>query len=376
MILSLLTGRILRSHVTQPAPRLLPRLLLVTLFAAFLSGCAKREDSQAKPESETAGEGVNTELQGKIDIDGSSTVFPITEAAASRFRKLYPNVNINVGVSGTGGGFKRFTRGETDISDASRPIDVAEFEAAAKSDVKAIELPIAYDGLTVVVHPENDWVDQLTIDEIKKIYASGDASSPAPKMWSEIRAGFPERAIEPFAPGTDSGTFDYFREVTVGSKNSLRSDMSTSEDDNVLVTGVAGSPGSIGFFGAAYYEENKTKVRAVPIVNPETGKAVLPSADTIKSGEYSPMSRPVFIYINAKSIARPEVKLFVNYFLTNAAEISSAVGYQPIPEELYKQGLANFQGRKTGTHYLTAEGEKRSGALVEVFQEPNRREAP
>lgn len=344
---------------------------MVCIVAVLLGGCAERGDGQG---SFNLGEGPNLELQGKIDIDGSSTVFPITEAAASRFRKLFPNVNINVGVSGTGGGFKRFTRGETDISDASRPIDASEFTAAALAGVQAIELPIAYDGLTVAVHPENDWVDHLTIEEITKIYASGDRDSPAPRLWSDIRASFPERAIEPFAPGTDSGTFDYFREVTVGSKNSLRSDMSTSEDDNVLVTGVAGSSGAIGFFGAAYYEENKTKIRAVPIVNPETGKAVLPSADSIQSGDYSPLSRPVFIYINAKSVARPEVKLFVNYFLTNAAEISSAVGYQPIPAELYQQGLANFIGRKAGTHYLTAAGEKRSGALVDVFQDQNRQE--
>jgi len=366
-------GRCLRQDRTRPVIGSFRGLSFIGFLAAALTGCANREDSQGGGQSDAT---VNTELQGKIDIDGSSTVFPITEAAASRFRKLYPNVNINVGVSGTGGGFKRFTRGETDISDASRPIDANEFAAADRSGVKLIELPIAYDGLTVVVHPENDWVDQLTIDEIRKIYASGDDKSPAPKLWSEVRAGFPERAIEPFAPGTDSGTFDYFREVTVGSKNSLRSDMSTSEDDNVLVTGVAGSTGAIGFFGAAYYEENKTKIRAVPIVNPETGKAVLPSADTIQSGEYSPMSRPVFIYINAKSIARPEVKLFVNYFLTNAAEISTAVGYQPIPAELYQRGLANFTGRKTGTYYLTPEGEKRSGALVDVFQEQNLQETP
>jgi len=362
--------------VSLPIDRSLRRnriLFALVVGALLIAGCAERDDGFGGFDG--AG-GANMELQGKIDIDGSSTVFPITEAAASRFRKLFPNVNINVGVSGTGGGFKRFTRGETDISDASRPIDANEFSAAVKAGVRAIELPIAYDGLTIAVHPKNDWVDHLTIDEIRKIYASGDEKSPAPKLWSEVRAGFPERSIEPFAPGTDSGTFDYFREVTVGSKSSLRSDMSTSEDDNVLVTGVAGSPGSIGFFGAAYYEENKSKIRAIPIVNPETGKAVLPSADTIQSGEYSPMSRPVFIYINAKSVARPEVKLFVNYFLTNAAEIATAVGYQPIPASLYQHGLANFVGRKAGTHYLTPEGEKRSGPLVEVFQEQNLRETP
>jgi len=366
---------------TSPASRwtqarVHPLVWVAIIPALVLVGCAKRDAETGNGSAAVSGKGPNLELQGKIDIDGSSTVFPITEAAASQFRKLYPNVNINVGVSGTGGGFKRFTKGETDISDASRPIDVNEFTAASQGGVQAIELPVAYDGLTIVVHPQNDWVDHLTIEELKKIYAAGDDQSPAPKSWSEVRAGFPDRAIEVFAPGTDSGTFDYFREVVVGSKNSLRSDMSTSEDDNVLVTGVAGSAGSIGFFGAAYYEENRERIRSVPVVNPETQKPVLPTAETIKAGDYSPLSRPVFIYVNTKSISRPEVKLFVDYYLSEGAAIASAVGYQPIPSELYELGRANLRERKAGTHYLTAEGEKRSGSLVDIFQEQNRREAP
>jgi len=369
-----ITATIAVSRWTQV--RLIYLILIAALPSLIMVGCAKRDTETGKVAAETGSAAPNLELQGKIDIDGSSTVFPITEAAASQFRKLYPNVNINVGVSGTGGGFKRFTKGETDISDASRPIDGNEFAAATQGGVQAIELPVAYDGLTIVVHPQNDWVDHLTIDEIKKIYAAGDGQSPAPKSWSEVRAGFPDRPIEIFAPGTDSGTFDYFREVVVGSKNSLRSDMSTSEDDNVLVTGVAGSAGSIGFFGAAYYEENRQRIRAVPVVNPDTQKPVLPTADAIQSGEYSPLSRPVFIYVNSKSVSRPEVKLFVDYYLSEGAAIASAVGYQPIPSELYEMGRANLRSRKSGTHYLTAEGEKRKGSLVDIFQEQNRREAP
>jgi phosphate transport system substrate-binding protein len=359
----------------QLAQKLICAFSTVGLMVAMALpiGCAKDPKKEAADSARSSS--VNEELRGKIDIDGSSTVFPITEAAASQFRKRFPNVNINVGVSGTGGGFKRFTRGETDISDASRPIDRNEFAGAIQSGVKMIELPIAYDGLTIVVHPANDWVDQLTVEEIKKIYSAGIDGASAPKRWSEIRTGFPDSPIEPFAPGTDSGTFDYFREVIIGKGNSLRGDMSTSEDDNVLVTGVAGSAGSIGFFGAAYYEENKTRVRAVPVVNPETGVAVMPSSETIQSGEYAPLSRPVFIYVKADSISRPEIKLFVDYYLQNAAELVKSVGYQPLPAEIYQMGQANFRGRKSGTHYLTAEGEKRAGGLVEVFSDENRQEA-
>jgi phosphate transport system substrate-binding protein len=327
------------------------------------------ENTETAPENasaEAAPQG-NTELQGKVSIDGSSTVFPISEAAASQFQKLYPNVSVNVGVSGTGGGFKRFVKGEIDISDASRPIDAAEVKAAKENDVTFVELPIAYDGLTIVVHPSNDWVDQLTVDEIKKIYLADNAV----KMWSEVRAGWPEKPLQVFSPGTDSGTFDYFKEVVAGKEGSLRSDMSTSEDDNVLVTGVSGSPSAIGFFGAAYYEENKDKVKAIPVVNPETQKAVFPDSKTIESGEYAPFSRPLFIYVTSKAAARPEIKRFVSFYLENASAMAKQVGYVPLPEAVLKTAAENFKGRKTGTHYVTAEGEKRSGAVTEVFQAAN-----
>lgn len=348
--------------------RVVLMLTAACAIAGLTAGCAP-----APLPSEEAGlrpRWPNPELQGKINIDGSSTVFPITEAAASQFRQRYPNVSVNVGVSGTGGGFKRFTRGEIDIADASRPIDAQEFASTVQAGIAAIELPIAYDGLTVVVHNDNDWVDQLTIAEIHSIYAAGKAA----KSWAEVRAGFPDRPVQPFAPGTDSGTFEYFREVVIGPKESLRSDMSTSEDDNVLVTGVSGSAGSIGFFGAAYFEENRHRVRAVPIVDPQTGRAVYPSRETIESGEYAPLSRPLFIYVAKRSAGRPEVKRFVEFFLEQGPDLASAAGYVALPPEIYQAGLSNFRNRRTGTHYLTAEGEKRAGAVMDVFQAHNLRE--
>jgi len=309
----------------------------------------------------------NLQLQGKITIDGSSTVFPISEAAASQFQKQYPNVSVNVGVSGTGGGFKRFVKGEIDISDASRPIDAAEVEAAKANKVAFIELPIAYDGLTIVVHPSNKWVDQLTVDEIKKIYLADGAV----KTWAEVRSGWPDKPIKVFSPGTDSGTFDYFKEVVAGKTGSLRSDMSTSEDDNVLVTGVAGTPESIGFFGAAYYEENKDKVKAVPVVNPATKQAVTATAATIESGDYAPFSRPLFIYVKNASIARPEIKRFVAFYLENASAMATKVGYVPLPPAVLTTAASNFKSRRAGTHYLKADGTKRSGPVTEVFQAAN-----
>jgi phosphate transport system substrate-binding protein len=310
----------------------------------------------------------NTGLLGKIEIDGSSTVYPISEAAAAGFNKQYPKVQVNVGVSGTGGGFKRFTTGEIDISDASRPIKDAEFAAAKADGVQFYELPIAYDGLTLVVHKTNKWVDHLTVDEVKKIFTTEGGA----KTWSQVRSGWPQSEIKIFAPGTDSGTFDYFKEVAVGSgSGSLRSDMSTSEDDNVLVTGVSGSPTAIGFFGVAYYEENQDKLKSVPIVNPESGEAVLPTPETIQNGTYSPFSRPLFIYVNAKSFQRPEVSRFVAYYLQNAGKLASGTGYVPLPSSVYAEAVQRCRTRGTGTHYLTETMEKRSGPVTSVYQVEN-----
>ncbi len=310
----------------------------------------------------------NSGLLGKVAIDGSSTVYPISEAAASDFQKQYPQVKVSVGVSGTGGGFKRFTIGDTDISDASRPIKDSEFKAARDSGITFFELPVAYDGLTLVTRKSNTWLNQLTMDEIKKIFLADSAA----KTWADVRNGWPKEQIRIFAPGTDSGTFDYLKEVVVGkSGTSIRSDMSTSEDDNVIVTGVSGTPNAIGFFGVAYYEANKDKLKSIAIVNPTTGEAVLPTPSTIENGTYAPFSRPLFIYVNSASFKRPEVRKFVGYYLQNAPRMARTTGYVALPPSIYKEAMMRCRKGKTGTHYLTPEWEKRSGPLTGIYQEGN-----
>ncbi len=270
-------------------------LLAICAFplVAALVGC-----QPASPEAATtsSGEKVNTALQGTVKINGSSTVEPISSAVAEAFSEKYPKVSVTVGRTGTGGGFDAFARNELDISNASRPVKPDELEKIKAAGIEFIELPIAYDGLTLVVPHDNTWMDQLTMDEIKKIFVA-----PGAKTWNEVRDGWPSEEIKVFAPGTDSGTFDYFLEVVAGKGGSLRADMSASEDDNVLVNGVAGTKSSIGFFGVAYYEANKEKLKAVPVVNPQSKEAVLPTAETIEKGTYAPFSRPLFIYVKKDS---------------------------------------------------------------------------
>lgn len=333
---------------------------------SILSGCGPTGDSSgAAGQSESVE--VNTEIKGEVKVDGSSTVYPISEAVISEFGQRYPNINVPLGQSGTGSGFKRFIKGETEISDASRPIKFEEFQALKEADIPFVELPVAYDGLTIVVHKSNEWVNQLTIDELKKIFTvSGGA-----KKWSDVRDGWPDRVISIFAPGTASGTFDYFKEVVAGDEGQLRNDMSTSEDDNVLVTGVAGSPDAIGFFGVAYFEENREKLKAVPIVNPESGEAISPTSESIESGAYAPFSRPLFIYVAANTLGRPDVKLLVKYYLDNAPELAGETGYVALPGEVYESAEKAVRERRTGTHYWTADGEKRTGPVTEVYQPSN-----
>ena len=309
---------------------------------------------------------IKTELTGAIEIDGSSTVAPISTEAAVMFGEEYPNVKIPVGVSGTGGGFKRFTKGDTDISNASRPIKDKEFAACKKNGVEFIEIPIAYDGLTIAVNKNNTWVKKMTVEQLEKIFLAGSAA----KTWDQVDPSWPKKEIKIFAPGTDSGTFDYFKEVVAGKKGSIRADMSVSEDDNNLVQGIANTETAIGFFGAAYYFENTDKLTAVPIVNPN-GKAVPPSSETIGNGTYAPFSRPLFIYINSKAASRPEVKRFVKHYLDNAADIAETVGYVGLPENIYADAHVHFKKRMTGTHYWTKDGAKRHGALAEIYKTSN-----
>jgi phosphate transport system substrate-binding protein len=300
-----------------------------------------------------------------IDIDGSSTVFPISEGVATGFRDVDNGVEVTVGQSGTGGGFKRFGQGETDISDASRPIRPDEFEACKKNGVEFIELPVAFDGLTFVVHPSNDWCKELTIDHLRKMFLADQAA----KKWKDVDDAWPDEEIKIYAPGTDSGTFDYFKEVVAGKeKKNIRGDMSTSEDDHVLVTGVAGTPNSIGFFGIAYYLENKEKLKAVPVVNPATKKAVEPSPETIRDNSYAPFSRPLFIYVNRASLEKPHVDKFVTYYLESCDKVSAEVGYVPLAKTVTDRARQVLKDRTLGTCYIDAKGAARQGPIEEVYQ--------
>lgn len=303
-----------------------------------------------------------SKLKGAIKIDGSSTVYPITEAVAEEFNKVAGKVRVTVGISGTGGGFKRFAAGEIDISDASRPIKKAETETAAKSKVEFVELPIAYDGLTIVVHPKNTWCTTLTVEEVTKIYSA----SGGIKTWKDINPAWPDKAIKVYSPGTDSGTFDYFKEVTVGKDGSIRSDISVSEDDNVLVRGVTGDENSIGFFGCAYYFENKDKLKSVAI---NGGKGpVSPTTESIENGTYAPFSRPLFIYVNKASAEKPEMAAFVSFYLENAPELVAEVGYVRLPESISAKVATNWAKRRLGTQFTNAAGETVTGPLAQVYE--------
>ena len=300
-------------------------------------------------------------LKGAVSIDGSSTVYPITEAVAEEFRSEAPNVRVTVGISGTGGGFKRFVIGETDISDASRPIKDKEFNAAIENGIEFVEIPVSYDGLSIVINKENTWAKDITVEEIRKIYLEKHAA----KTWKDVRADWPDVEIKAFGAGTDSGTYDYFHEV-LGKKESIRPDMSTSEDDNVLVTGVAGNKGAIGFFGCAYYFENIDKLGVLAVVNDE-GKAVKPAATTVEDGSYNPFSRPLFIYVNVDSADRPEVDAFVDFYLENAAELADEVGYVRLPSTVYDTARQRYENRVTGSCYWDDKMQPVKGPVTTVY---------
>jgi phosphate transport system substrate-binding protein len=282
-----------------------------------------------------------------VKIDGSSTVFPVTEAVAEDFQKAKKQaIKVTVGISGTGGGFKKFCRGETDVSNASRPILKAEMAECSKTGIEYIELPVAFDALTVVVNPKNAFIKQLTVAELKKIWEPG-AQGKLTK-WSQVNAAWPDTPMKLFGPGADSGTFDYFTEAVVGKSKSSRGDFTASEDDNVLVQGVSRDVNSLGYFGYAYYVENKDKLKAVPIVN-DKGQAVLPSLDAVIAGTYTPLARPIFIYVSTKSLARPEVKEFVQYYMTHGAKLAKEVKYVPLPAKAYTVSWEHVVKGKKGT---------------------------
>ena len=284
---------------------------------------------------------ITSSLAGDIRIDGSSTVFPVSEAIAEEFQAVHPGVRVTVAFSGTGGGFKKFCAGETDANDASRPIKDEEAVGCAGAGVTPVELAVATDGLSVVVSPENDWIDCLTVDELKRIWDQGSTV----ERWSDVRAGWPAEEIALFGPGADSGTFDYFTEEINGEAKRSRSDYTQSEDDNALVQGIAGDRNALGYFGYAYFVENEDKVKAVPI---DGGSGcVAPTEATINEGTYTPLSRPLFIYPSAESLARPEVKAFFDFYLETVGDIVGEVGYVPLHDaalEASKQALMDAGG--------------------------------
>jgi phosphate transport system substrate-binding protein len=287
-----------------------------------------------------------------ITADGSSTVFPVTEAFAEEFQKINRDLRVTVGRSGTGGGFEKFCRGETDISNASRPISASEVTACGKTGIDFIEVPVGYDGLAVLVHPKNTWVDHLTVAELKKIWEP--AAQGKIMRWSQIRPGWPDREIRLFGPGVDSGTFDYFTEVISGKAKASRGDYTSSEDDNVLVQGISGDENALGYFGYAYYEENRDKLKLIPIDDGKEDNGagpVSPNPDTVSGGTYRPLSRPIFIYFKTKALERSEVQKFAEFLATDTGKLVREVGYVPLTEGEYGQVRARLQGRKTGSMY-------------------------
>lgn len=317
--------------------------IAVAYAPLFLAGCAGGD-----------GDGPTT-----VRVDGSSTVFPITEAVAEEFQKENPTIRVTVGISGTGGGFKKFSAGETDLNDASRPIKAQEVSMASENGIEFIELPVAFDGISVLVNPGNDFVDSLTVEELRKIWQPGSTVN----KWNDIRANWEDRALNLYGPGTDSGTFDYFTEAINGKSQACRADFTASEDDNVLVQGIAGDPNALGFFGFAYYGENRSRLKAVPI---DGGKGpVAPSEQSINDGSYEPLSRPIFIYVSKKASERPDVASFVKFYIENAPTLVSEVGYVPLPDRVYQLALARFEKRTTGS--LFASGHRVGMSLEDLL---------
>ena len=287
-----------------------------------------------------------------IRIDGSSTVFPIAEAVAEEFQRATPGARVTVGISGTGGGFQKFCRGETDISNASRPIKASEIAACAEAGIEYVELPVAYDGIAIVVNPANTWTDEITTDELKTMWEP--AAQSATTQWSQIRPGWPDREIHLFGPGVDSGTFDYFTQAIVGEESASRGDFTSSEDDNVLVQGIAGDELALGYFGYAYYEENRERLKLVGVrASTANGdaEAILPSPDTVRDGRYTPLSRPIFVYVRVEATERPEVRQLMTFWLQEGVELVREVGYVPLSEDEYEMTRRRLADRRAGTMF-------------------------
>lgn len=314
------------------------------LAAAFvLTGCGP------KPAADGAAAGAAPAAPESqvIQLDGSSTVFPISEAIAEEFQMANRNLRVTVGVAGTGGGMKKFCRGEIDIANASRPIQKVEMDACAAAGVSYFELPVAYDALTVVVNPANTWVQSITIDELRRIWEPSAQGSVT--RWNQINPAWPDAPLNLYGAGADSGTFDYFTEVVMGEAKSSRGDYTASEDDNVLVQGVANDVNALGYFGFAFYVDNKDKIRSLAIAKDAVSTAVAPSVESVIDGSYMPLARPMFIYVNQKSYARPEVKQFLDFYFTNVGRLASEVNYVALPPEAYTIVKRHLDEGRVGT---------------------------
>ncbi|MGE0360638.1 MAG: PstS family phosphate ABC transporter substrate-binding protein [Vicinamibacterales bacterium] len=334
--------------------RIVTALVLPVVGALVLAGCGGGQP--------TGGGG--TGAAAVVTLDGSSTVFPVSEAVAEEFQKANPGVRVTVGISGTGGGFQKFCRAETDISNASRPITAGETEACAKAGVAFIELPVAYDGLAVVANPKATWIDHITVAELKTMWAP--EAQDKVKQWAQVRAGWPARELHLFGAGVDSGTYDYFTQAIVGKEGASRGDFTSSEDDNVLVQGIANDELALGFMPYAYFAENQAALKLVPV---DDGKAdngagpISPSVETVKGGTYQPLSRPIFIYVSTRALERPEVVTFIEFYLAQGGALAEEVGYVPLGDQGYRLVTEHFTARKTGTVF--AHGGSQVGLTIE-----------
>ena len=327
-------------------------LALLVLLSMVLSACTAAAPSVQAPAAQAPAAQAPAAQESGADtiiVDGSSTVAPITSAVAEEFQRENPNLRVPVGISGTGGGFKKFCAGETDISDASRPIKESEFEVCKENGIEYIELPVAFDGMAVMVNPTNDWVECMTVDELKMIWEP--EAEGVIVNWNQVRDGFPDRPLNLYGAGVDSGTYDYFTQAIVGEEGASRGDFLPSEDDNVLVQGIAGDENALGFFGLAYYEQNMDKLKLVAVDNND-GVCVLPDINTVANGSYQPLSRPIFIYVNRARIdEKPILDQFINFYLTNASQLSAEVGYVPLTDEIYQAAQKRYDERVLGSIY-------------------------